>query len=68
MREIIPVFFTPPSGGRNADIWTAYVINRLAEHMGDVIAFGQPLVRHIRNPHNLREDYRQEESRSDEYW
>ncbi len=60
-REIIPVYFKPPSGGRNADIWTGFVIQRLTEHMGDVVAFGQPLVNHYRNPHDLREDYRQEE-------
>lgn len=56
-REIIPVYFKPPSAGRNADIWAGYVVNRLAEHMGDVIAYGQPLVRQVRNPHDLREDY-----------
>jgi len=54
--ELLPVYFTPPSTGRNADIWTAYVICRLTEHMGDVIAFGQPLVRQDRNPHNLWKD------------
>ena len=61
-RELIPVYYKPPAGLRNADIWTSYIIARLAEHMGDVISFGQPLVRQIRNHHDLREDYRQEES------
>ena len=56
-REIIPLYFKPPSGGRNADIWAGYVIQRLTEHIGDVVAFGEPLVRHDRNPHDLREDY-----------
>lgn len=59
-REIVPVFFTPPSTGRNADIWTSYVICRLTEHAGQVIAFGQPLVRQIRNPHNLWKDLEDE--------
>lgn len=56
-REIIPLYFKPPSGGRNADIWAGYIVQRLTQHMGDVVAFGEPLVRHDRNPHDLREDY-----------
>lgn len=55
-REIIPLYYRPSSTLRNADIWTAYVITRLAEHFGDVIAYGQPLVRQVRNPHNLWDD------------
>ena len=60
-REIIPVYFKPPSGGRNADIWACYIVQRHTGHMGDVVAFGHPLVRQIRNEHDLREDYRLEE-------
>jgi hypothetical protein len=59
-REVVPVFFTPPSTGRNADIWTSYVLCRLAEHFGSVIAFGQPLVRQDRNPHDLFQDLEDE--------
>ena len=55
-RELIPCYFRPKSGLRNADIWTAYIINKLAGHMGDVITFGQPLVRQVRNEHNLFDD------------
>lgn len=55
-RELIPCYFRPKSGLRNADIWTAYIFNRLAEHMGDVITFGQPLVNQVRNEHNLFDD------------
>ncbi len=55
-RELIPCYFRPKSGSRNADIWTAYIFNRLAEHMGDVITFGQPLVKQVRNEHNLFDD------------
>jgi len=52
-RELIPCYYRPLSGLRNADIWTAYIFNKLAEHFGDVITFGQPLVKQIRNEHNL---------------
>ena len=56
-REIMPVFFRPPSTGRNCDIWTSYVIVKLAEHMGDIISYGHPLVRQDRNIHDDWEDY-----------
>jgi hypothetical protein len=55
-REIIPLYYRPISTMRNADIWTSYLINKLAEHFDHVITFGQPLVKQIRNPHNLWED------------
>ncbi len=55
-RDIIPIYYRPISTGRNADIWTAYLINKLAEHFNDVISFGQPLVTQIRNEHNLWKD------------
>ena len=60
-RELIPLYYKPPAVLRNADIWTSYIIARITEHMGDVIAFGQPLVTQVRNVHDLREDYRLEE-------
>lgn len=55
-RELIPCYFRPKSGLRNADIWTSYLFNKLAEHFGDTITFGQPLVKQIRNEHNLFDD------------
>lgn len=55
-REVIPLYYRPLSTKRNADIWTAYLYNKLAEHFGDVITFGQPLVKQLRNQHNLWED------------
>ncbi|MGD8787461.1 MAG: hypothetical protein PVJ60_08565 [Phycisphaerales bacterium] len=55
-RELIPLYYRPLSTKRNADIWTAYLFNKLAQHFGDVITFGQPLVKQLRNLHNLWED------------
>lgn len=55
-RELIPLYYRPISTQRNADIWTAYLFNKLAEHFGDVITFGQPLVKQIRNVHDLWDD------------
>ena len=55
-RQLIPLYYRPISTRRNGDIWTAYLINKLAEHFGHVITFGQPLVKQIRNKHDLWED------------
>ena len=55
-RELIPLYYRPLSALRNGDIWTAYLINKLAGHFGQVITFGQPLVKQLRNPHNLWND------------
>jgi hypothetical protein len=55
-REVIPAYFLSPYIGRHSDILASYVIARLAEHLGDVITFGDPLVLHNRHPHNLWKD------------
>ena len=59
-RDLIPVYFTPHATGRNADIWTSFTICRLVEHMGEVISYGEPLVRQHRNPHDLWKDLEDE--------
>jgi hypothetical protein len=58
-REVIPAYFMSPYVGRHSDIFASYVINRLTEHFGDVIAFGMPLANHTRDtyPHNLFHDF-----------
>jgi len=56
MRDAVPAYFLSPYIGRYDDIWASYVIDRIAEHLGDAIAFGAPLVRQVRNPHNLWKD------------
>ena len=58
-RELTSVFYTR-SNGRNSDIWTSYVICKLAETSKDVIAFGAPYVKQYRNPHNLWLDLKDE--------
>jgi hypothetical protein len=59
-REIIPAYFLNPMIGRHDDIFAGYIINRLAEHFGHVIAFGTPLAFHDRSPHDLWKDLDQE--------
>ena len=56
MRDVIPAYFLSPYIGRYDDIWPSYVVVRIAEHLGDVIAFGEPLLRQKRNEHNLWQD------------
>lgn len=56
MRDAIPAYFLSPWIGRYDDIWASYIINRIAGHLGDAIAFGHPLVRQKRNEHDLWKD------------
>ena len=56
-REVIPAYFLSPYIGRYDDIWASYIVQRVAETMGDSISFGLPLVTQKRNPHNLFSDY-----------
>ena len=53
---VIPAYFVCPYVGRYDDIWPSYLVTRIAQHLGHVIAYGEPLVRQIRNPHNLWRD------------
>jgi len=55
-REVIPGYFLSPLIGRYDDIWAAYVVCRVAEHLGHLIAFGRPVVRQDRNPHDYWKD------------
>lgn len=55
-RDLIPAYFMSPHIGRHSDIFASYVIARLAEHFGDVIAFGMPFSNHDRSEHNLWHD------------
>lgn len=55
-KEISKIYFTPPAGGRNADIWTAYLMYKICNTVGTIISFGKPVVRQDRNQHNLFND------------
>jgi hypothetical protein len=56
MRDSIPAYFLSPYNGRYDDIWGSYILTRIAEHFGDVVSFGEPVVRQERNPHDLWKD------------
>ena len=59
-RELTSVYFTPVCVGRNSDIWTSFVMCKLTEVAGDVIAFGAPYVKQLRNEHDLWDDLKLE--------
>lgn len=59
-REVIPAYFLSPMVGRYDDIWGAYVIKRIADHLGHAISFGFPIVEQKRNPHNYWKDLAKE--------
>lgn len=52
-RDCIPAYFLCSDIGRFDDIWASYVVKRVADHLGDYITFGFPLVKQDRNPHDL---------------
>lgn len=56
MRDVIPAYFLSPYVGRYDDIWPSYLVVRIAEHLGDVISYGLPLLRQKRNEHVLWKD------------
>lgn len=56
-RDVIPAYFLSPHIGRYDDIWASYIVKRIADHRGDIIHFGHPLVRQKRNPHNYFKDF-----------
>jgi hypothetical protein len=61
-RDVIPAYFLSPLIGRYDDIWASYVVDVIAGHLGDLIAFGHPLVRQDRNPHDWWTDLEHEKA------
>lgn len=58
--DAIPAYFLSPAIGRYDDIWAAYVLLRIADHLDELATFGHPLVRQGRNPHDVWRDLDQE--------
>ncbi len=54
--DVVPLHFTPPSAGRNSDIWASFFMCKLAECLNERIVFGSPLVTQLRNKHDLWDD------------
>jgi hypothetical protein len=56
-RDVIEAYPLSPVVGRYDDIWISYVVLAIADHLGDACAFGFPLVKQDRNPHNFFVDH-----------
>ncbi|MCX8126136.1 MAG: hypothetical protein N3E40_03215 [Dehalococcoidia bacterium] len=67
-RDVLPAYYYIPMGysfkglrlDRYGDIWSGYFARKIIDHMGDMVCYGKPLARHIRNTHNLFKDLGQE--------
>ena len=55
-RDVIPAYCLATGVGRYDDIIASYVVTRIAHHLGDYISFGRPIVRQVRNHHDLYSD------------
>jgi len=53
LREVIQSYFMSPFIGRYDDIWPSYLVKKIADHLGDFISFGFPLVKQDRNEQDI---------------
>lgn len=59
-RDVIPAYCLAPGLGRYDDIIAGYIVKRIADHLGDYISFGLPLVMQNRNQHDIFKDLQEE--------
>ncbi len=63
-RDLLPAMYLMPMGGmcgklevgRYDDIWMSIFVKVIADHLGDLVTVGAPMVRQVRNDHDLIED------------
>lgn len=59
-RDVIPAYCIIHGVGRYDDIIPSYIVKRIADHLGDYVRFGEPIVRQVRNQHDLWKDLEDE--------
>lgn len=59
-RDVIPAYCLAHGLGRFDDIIASYVVKRIADHLGDYVRFGSPVVHQERNQHDLWKDLEEE--------
>jgi hypothetical protein len=59
-RRAVPAYFLSPVTWRYNDIWSGYLVVRIAEHFDEIVQFGHPLVVQERHPHDLWVDLERE--------
>jgi hypothetical protein len=55
-RDVIPAYCMITGVGRYDDIIPSYFVKRIADHLGEYVSFGSPIVRQERNQHDLFKD------------
>jgi len=60
LAEFLPTYFLSSQVGRYDDIFAGYIMQRIAMELDCTVAFGEPVVRQIRNEHNLIDDLKLE--------
>ncbi len=51
------LYYKPISAGRNSDIWTSYMYNKVSEIHDSIISYGMPHLTQVRNLHDYWKDY-----------
>ena len=59
-RTTIPAAFVSPFAGRYDDILSGYFLRSIVDHLGEAVCYGKPLLKQVRNAHNLWKDLEQE--------
>lgn len=59
-REVLSGYLNIHNGLRYADVYPSFVVCMIAGHLNHIISFGYPLVRQLRNEHNLWDDMAEE--------
>jgi hypothetical protein len=62
--DLLPAMYLMPMGGtcgalevgRYDDIWMSIFVKVIADHLGDLVTVGAPMVRQLRNDHDLIQD------------
>jgi hypothetical protein len=58
--ELAPLFFMWPGVGRYDDIWASYLMRAVMQRHGYLVHYGEPLVRQVRNAHDVLKDLEHE--------
>ena len=56
-KDYLPLYYKPIAAGRNSDIWTSYLISKVAAYHDEFISYGRPHLKQIRNVHDFWNDY-----------
>lgn len=59
-RKCIPAYFLNHPQKRYDDIWASFIVKKIADHLGDLVAFGEPVIIQKRNPHSYINDLKNE--------